>query len=202
MKIDKFAIVIFGISVEKSFQFRMLAKVFFIFALFSCSFAGISRCFNPNTTIFTEGISGTPYPGKLCNYNGKCIDTENQQIFFCYNFLLDIIVPCHNSTWDPISNFCAIVEVMNTGCETKKCVDQTRMLFYESSNIWECVGSNGKSKLCGNFQSNEDDLFFFAASTTLYGSLLGSPHPFGGKRCEFAFNAWEKKPESMTFELF
>ena len=179
----------------------MLTKVLFVFALVSYSFAGFNSCFNPDRTIFNEGISGTPYPGKLCNYNGKCIDTENQQIFYCYNFVLDIVVPCHNSTWDPVTNFCAIVEVLNPGCATKKCVDQTRMLFYEDSQLWECVDPNGNAKLCGNFQSNEDELFFFN-DDTLYGSLLGSPRPFGGKRCHTVFNLWENKPESMSFDLF
>lgn len=181
----------------------MFTKLFFVLSLISFSFAGFNTCYNPDVTIYNQGISGSTYPGKLCNHQ-HCINTENHQIFFCYNYVVNVIVPCNSTTWDPISNFCGIVEVVNPGCTTKKCVDQTRMQFLDASQIWECVDPTGKSKLCGNFQSNEDELYFIADSLSfsLMFSLFGSPHPLGGKQCKLAYDAWENRPESMSFDLF
>ena len=113
----------------------MVTNTLFVLALISCAFAGFQSCYNPDTTIYNEGISGTPYPGKLCTPHG-CLDTQNHQIFYCYNFLLDVIVPCNNYTWDPISNNCGLMEVANPGCTTKECVDLTRMLVLDTSQLW------------------------------------------------------------------
>lgn len=176
--------------------------------LVACLFFCCVQCFHlnpiyydPNITIYNTGIAGEEYSGSLCDWQ-SCIPTMNHQIFFCYNRLTQMIVPCKNSTWDPVSDYCFILEVLDTGCTTKKCADTTRLRFLDVSRAWECVNPNGNAKLCGFFNSNADKLYYFS-SVSLAGELSNSGFgPGHGAQCEKVFRSWEHRPESMSFSLF
>lgn len=151
--------------------------------------------------MYNTGIVSANYSGSLCNEK-KCIPTVDNQIFFCYDLFLRKIVPCNNSTWDPVTGFCGIVTVKDTGCTAKKCVDNTRLDFLGAQSvIWECVNPRGQAKMCGFFESNVDKLYYLGLSA----NTLETDDDFGvslTEECIQAYKNWDKKPESLVFDLF
>ena len=103
----------------------------------------------------------------------------------------------------PNCKYLWIIEFANMGCATKDCIDRTRGTFiigYYSSLLWECVDPSGNAKLCGNYESNRDNLFILAGYADL--SRSHSTPPSSATKCKALFNAWEKRPEGMSFDLF
>mmetsp|Transcript_9113 Transcript_9113/g.11269 ORF Transcript_9113/g.11269 Transcript_9113/m.11269 type:complete len:195 (-) Transcript_9113:50-634(-) len=186
----------------------------FVFVVAALGSKGGPLFLEPSNTIYNNGIAGAEYPGKICSggdwYN-DCTPTTNHEIFYCFNYRLNVPVPCSNRTWDPMVNACGIAEVRTPNCTTKDCVDHVRE-FYEGSNVvydsigrWQCVNNRGYGKMCGDWESHAGDVlyFVFSVSSSSFERLFPSyPNRLAKQQCNQAYKAWKDKPESMAFSLF
>mmetsp|Transcript_12143 Transcript_12143/g.20720 ORF Transcript_12143/g.20720 Transcript_12143/m.20720 type:complete len:183 (+) Transcript_12143:21-569(+) len=180
---------------------HLQVALFSLFCLIGLSLCQNCNCFEPR---WNKGINGNDYQTEYClGMGNECIQTTNHQVFYCWNYFLDIPVACSNKTWDPLTDMCGIIEKVNPHCETKTCVNVMRPLFAEHSSFgWECEDPNGNPKLCGNFESGEDVLYLI--NRDIFYESISQPR---GVHCRQLYNVWAQEnlgnnADDMAFSLF